>query len=60
MLGGLNFRNEVYCLALVLIDNLCVDLGCANVTVDEEFGNGVEVCSVCQGESGESVASDVE
>ena len=60
MLGGLNFRNEVYGLPLVLIDNLRVDLSCADVAVAEKFGDGVEVCSVGQCEGGESVASDVE
>ena len=60
MLGGLNFRHKVYSLPLVLIDYLRVDLSCANVTVAEEFGNGVEVCSVCQRKGCEGMAADVE
>ena len=56
----LNFRNEIYGLPLVLIDNLRIDLSCANIAVAEKFGDGVEVCTVGQREGGESVASDVE
>ena len=59
MLTGLNFRYKVYRLPLVLIDNLRVDLNCANVAVAEKLGDSVEVCSVCQGESDESVTADV-
>ena len=39
MLGGLNFRNEVYSLPLVLIDNLRVDLSCSDIAVTEKLGD---------------------
>ena len=56
----LDFRYEIDCLALVLVYNLGVNLGCADIAVAEELGDGVEVCSVGQCESCEGVACDVE
>ena len=56
----LNFRNEIYGLPLVLIDNLRIDLSRADIAVSKKFGDGVEVCTVGQREGGESVAFDVE
>ena len=42
--------------ALVLVYNLGVDLSCADIAMAEEFGDGVEVCSVGQCERCEGVA----
>ena len=56
----LDFGDEVDCLALVLVYNLGVDLSCADIAMAEEFGDGVEVCSVGQCEGCEGVACDVE
>ena len=53
----LNFRNEIYGLPLVLIDNLRVNPSCTDIAVAEKFGNGVEVCSVGQCEGGERMAA---
>ncbi len=55
----LYFRHEVYRLPLVLIDYLRVYLSCADVAVTEKLGDGVEVCSVSQSESGEGMAAAV-
>ena len=52
----LDYRDEVDCLALVLVYNLGVDLSCADIAMAEEFGDGVEVCSVGQCEGCEGVA----
>lgn len=52
----LDFGDEVDCLALVLVYNLGVDLSCADIAMAEEFGAGVEVCSVGQCEGCEGVA----
>ena len=51
----LDFGDEVDCLALVLVYNLGVDLSCADIAMAEEFGDGVEVCSVGQCEGCEGV-----
>lgn len=59
MLGGLNFRNEIYSLPLVLIDNLRVDLSCADIAVAEKLGGCVEVSSADQYKGDEGVAADV-
>ena len=52
----LYFWDEVDCLALVLVYNLGVDLSCADIAMTEEFGDGVQVGSVCKGEGGEAVS----
>ena len=52
----LDFGDEVDCLALVLVYNLGVDLSCADIAMAEEFGDGVEVCSVGQCEGCKGVA----
>ena len=56
----LDFWDKVDSFALVLVYNLGVNLGCADIAVAEELGDGVEVCSVGQCESCEGVACDVE
>ena len=55
----LYFWDEVDCLALVLVYNLGVDLSCADIAMTEEFGDGVEVCSVGQCKGCEGVAAYV-
>ena len=56
----LDFWDKIDCLAFVLVYNLGVNLGCADIAVAEELGDGVEVCSVGQCESCEGVAADME
>ena len=48
MLAGLNFRNEVYSLPLVLIDNLRIDQSRADIAVAKKFGDEAEACSAGQ------------
>ena len=52
----LDFWDKVDSFALVLVYNLGVDLSCADIAMAEEFGDGVEVCSVGQCEGCEGVA----
>jgi hypothetical protein len=56
----LQFWDEVYGFALVGVDNLGVDLRCADVGVAKELGDSVEVGSVGEGEGCEGVAADME
>lgn len=42
--------------ALVLVYNLGVDLSCLDIGMAKKFGDGIEVCSVCQCEGCEGVA----
>ena len=46
--------------SLALIHDLCINLSCADIAIAEEFGDGVEVCSVgqCEGCEGVAVFSD--
>lgn len=52
----LDFGDEVDCFALVLIDNLRVNLSCLDIGAAKNLGDGIEVCSVGQCEGCEGVA----
>lgn len=52
----LKFENQIDCLVFAFVYYLGVDLGGTDVGVAEQFGDGVQVGSVCKGEGGEAVS----
>ena len=54
-----NFNN-IRCLFLLLVDKVCVDLGCTDVFVGEHFAYGVDVCATGYEQGSVGVAEAME